>query len=159
MLAWDLAFAVASVVTTFALGLLLAVVFDEERIRGRKIYRSLIIIPYALPGFMTALVWKGMFNETFGINKGLPFDGRGSRRRLMAMVSLIFVDMWLGYPYMFLVNTGALQSVPTDLKEAAFVDGATGGRRSERSPSHCFSSSVSPLLVAQLRLQLQQLHV
>ena len=58
VLAWNFAFAVASVVVTFALGLLLAVVFDDVRMRGRKIYRSLVIIPYALPGFMTALVWK-----------------------------------------------------------------------------------------------------
>ena len=60
--------------TCFALGLLLAVVFDDEHMRGRKLYRSLIIIPYALPGFMTALVWRGMLNETYGINRWLPID-------------------------------------------------------------------------------------
>ena len=59
---------------TFAFGLLLAVVFNDVRMKGRKVYRSLLIIPYALPGFMTALVWQGMFNETFGVNRWLPFD-------------------------------------------------------------------------------------
>jgi arabinogalactan oligomer/maltooligosaccharide transport system permease protein len=148
VLAWNLAFAFASVVVTFALGLLLAVVFNDERMRGRRIYRSLIIIPYALPGFMTALVWKGMFNETFGINKWLPFDPSWQSTTILAMFTLILVNMWLGYPYMFLVSTGALQSVPTDLKEAAFVDGATGWKAFRKITFPLLLVSVSPLLVA-----------
>jgi arabinogalactan oligomer / maltooligosaccharide transport system permease protein len=148
VLAWNLAFAFASVVVTFALGLLLAVVFNEPRMRGRKIYRSLIIIPYALPGFMTALVWRGMFNETYGINRWLPFDVSWQSSTLMAMTTLILVNMWLGYPYMFLVSTGALQSVPTDLKEAAFVDGATGWKAFRKITFPLLLVSVSPLLVA-----------
>ncbi len=111
---------------TFALGLLLAIVFNDVRMKGRKIYRSLLIIPYALPGFMTALVWKGMLNQTFGINRWLPFDIPWLSTTAMAMLSLILVNLWLGYPYMFLVNTGALQSIPSELKEAALVDGANG---------------------------------
>ena len=148
VLAWNLVFALASVVVTFALGLLLAVVFNDVRMRGRKIYRSLIIIPYALPGFMTALVWKGMFNETFGINKWLPFDVSWQSSTVVAMFSLILVNMWLGYPYMFLVSTGALQSVPADLKEAAFVDGATGWKAFRKITFPLLLVSVSPLLVA-----------
>jgi arabinogalactan oligomer/maltooligosaccharide transport system permease protein len=148
VLAWNLVFAFLSVVVTFALGLLLAVVFDDQRMRGRKIYRSLIIIPYALPVFMTALVWKGMFNETFGINKWLPFDVSWQSSTIVAMFTLILVNMWLGYPYMFLVSTGALQSVPSDLKEAAFVDGATGWKAFRRITFPLLLVSVSPLLVA-----------
>ena len=148
VLAWNLAFAFASVVVTFALGLLLAIVFNDVRMRGRKIYRSLIIIPYALPGFMTALVWKGMFNESFGINKWLPFDVSWQSSTVMAMITLILVNMWLGYPYMFLVSTGALQSVPADLKEAAYVDGATGWKAFRKITFPLLLVSVSPLLVA-----------
>ncbi len=148
VLAWNLVFALASVVVTFALGLLLAVVFNDVRMRGRKLYRSLIIIPYALPGFMTALVWKGMFNETFGINKWLPFHVSWQSSTVVAMLSLILVNMWLGYPYMFLVSTGALQSVPADLKEAAFVDGATGWKAFRKITFPLLLVSVSPLLVA-----------
>lgn len=148
VLAWNFAFAIASVVVTFALGLLLATVFNEPRMRGRKVYRSLIIIPYALPGFMTALVWKGMFNETFGINRWLPFDVSWQSSTIMAMLSLILVNMWLGYPYMFLVSTGALQSVPPDLKEAAFVDGAGGWTAFRKITFPLLLVSVSPLLVA-----------
>ena len=57
-------------------------VLNDERMRGRKVYRSLVIIPYALPAFMTALVWRGMLNRTFGVNRWL-----GTRRRLAGRTS------------------------------------------------------------------------
>lgn len=148
VLAWNLAFALASVATTFALGLLLASVFNEVRMKGRKIYRSLLIIPYALPGFMTALVWKGMLNTTFGVNRWLPVDIPWLSTTAWAMISLILVNLWLGYPYMFLVNTGALQSIPTELKEAALVDGATGFKAFRKITFPLLLVTVSPLLVA-----------
>jgi arabinogalactan oligomer/maltooligosaccharide transport system permease protein len=148
VLAWNFAFAIGSVVTTFALGLLLAMVFNEPAMRARTLYRSLIIIPYALPAFMTALVWRGMFNETYGINRWLPFDASWQSSTAWAMFSLILVNLWLGYPYMFLVSTGALQSVPTDLKEAAFVDGANGFTAFRRITFPLLLISVSPLLIA-----------
>ena len=148
VLAWNLAFAFASVVVTFALGLLLAVVFNDVRMKGRKIYRSLMIIPYALPGFMTALVWKGMLNQTFGINKWLGVDIPWLTTTAMAMLSLILVNLWLGYPYMFLVNTGALQSIPSELKEAALVDGANGWTAFRSITFPLLLVTVSPLLVA-----------
>ena len=148
VLAWNLAFALASVLTTFGLGLLLATVFNDVRMKGRKIYRSLIIIPYALPGFMTALVWKGMLNRTFGINRWLDVDIPWLTTTAGAMFSLILVNMWLGYPYMFLVNTGALQSIPTELKEAALVDGANGFTAFRKITFPLLLVTVSPLLVA-----------
>ena len=89
-----------------------------------------------------------MFNETFGINKWLPFHVSWQSSTVVAMLSLILVNMWLGYPYMFLVSTGALQSVPADLKEAAFVDGATGWKAFRKITFPLLLVSVSPLLVA-----------
>ena len=148
VLAWNVAFAALSVITTFAFGLLLAMVFNDERMKGRKFYRSLIIIPYALPAFMTALVWRGMLNTTFGINRWLGIDVGWLETAGLAMFSLILVNLWLGYPYMFLVCTGALQSIPTDLKEAAYVDGATGPTTFRKITFPLLLTAVSPLLVA-----------
>ena len=147
-----------SVFASFALGLLLAMVFNDKRMRGRKFYRSLLIIPYALPAFMMALVFRGMLNRTFGINRWLGIDVGWLETPALAMFSLVLVNMWLGYPYMFLVSTGALQSIPTDLKEAAFVDGATGSTTFRKITLPLLLTAVSPLLDRQLRLQLQQLH-
>jgi arabinogalactan oligomer/maltooligosaccharide transport system permease protein len=148
VLLWTIAFAMLSVTTTFALGLALAIVFDDVRMRGRMIYRSLIIVPYALPAFMTALVWRALLNRTFGINRWLGIDVGWLERPALAMLSLILVNLWLGYPYMFLVCTGALQSIPTDLKEAAYVDGATPLKTFRRVTFPLLLTSVSPLLIA-----------
>jgi arabinogalactan oligomer/maltooligosaccharide transport system permease protein len=148
VLLWTIGFSLASVLGSFALGLGLAMVFDDRRMRGRKVYRSLLIIPYALPGFMMALVFRGMFNRTFGVNRWLGLDIGWLETPALAMLSLVAVNVWLGYPYMFLVSTGALQSVPTDLKEAAFVDGATGWTTFRKITLPLLLTAVSPLLIA-----------
>jgi arabinogalactan oligomer/maltooligosaccharide transport system permease protein len=123
-------------------------VFNDRRMRGRKLYRSLLIIPYALPGFMMALVFRGMLNRTFGVNKWLGIDVGWLETPALAMFSLILLNVWLGYPYMFLIATGALQSVPTDLKEAAYVDGATGWTTFRKVTFPLLLTAVSPLLIA-----------
>jgi ABC-type sugar transport system permease subunit len=148
VLAWTVAFSLLSVVTTFALGLGLAMVFNDRRMRGRKLYRSLLIIPYAMPGFMMALVFRGLFNRTFGFNKWLGLDIGWLETPALAMFSLIVLNLWLGYPYMFLVSTGALQSIPTDLKEAAYVDGATAWTTFRKVTFPLLLTAVSPLLIA-----------
>lgn len=148
VLVWNIAFAALSVVTAFGFGLLLASLFNDERMRGRRIYRSLIIVPYALPAFMTALVWKALLNETYGVNRWLGLEVGWLQNTGLAMFSLILVNLWLGYPYMFLVCTGALQSIPPDLKEAAYVDGATGPQTFRKVTFPLLLTAVSPLLVA-----------
>lgn len=148
VLVWTIAFSLATVVLSFALGLGLAIVFNDTRMRGRKIYRSLLIVPYALPGFMMALVFRGLLNRTFGFNRWLGLDIGWLDTPALAMFSLILVNVWLGYPYMFLVSTGALQSIPTDLKEAAYVDGATGFTTFRKVTLPLLLTAVSPLLIA-----------
>ena len=113
---------------TFALGLFLAIVFNDMRMRGRKFYRVAMILPYAFPAFLSALVWAGMLNESFGFINQVLFGGArdplAHRSDWLAKFSILIVNLWLGFPYMFLVCTGALQSIPEDLQEAATVDGA-----------------------------------
>ena len=136
--AWTVAFAVLSVVTCFALGLLLAVVFDDEHMRGRKLYRSLIIIPYALPGFMTALVWRGMLNETYGVNRWLPIDVPWLSTTIGAMFSLILVNMWLGYPvHVPRSAPGPCRASPRISRRRRTSTAPAGSRPSARSRSRC----------------------
>jgi arabinogalactan oligomer / maltooligosaccharide transport system permease protein len=146
---WTFVFSAFTVASTFALGLLLALLFDNPRMRGRKIYRTLMIIPYALPTFMTVLVWRGMLNERFGIvNEILPFDVPWLNDAYWAKFSILLVNLWLGYAFMFLVCTGALASIPTDLKEAAFVDGATGFKAFKRVTFPLLFVAVAPVLIS-----------
>ncbi|MDO4792320.1 MAG: ABC transporter permease subunit [Buchananella hordeovulneris] len=139
---WTFSFAVLSVLTTFALGLVLAVIFNDPRVKGRVIYRSLLILPYAFPAFLSALVWRGMMNEEFGFLNQVLLGGASIpwlSDPLMAKVSILLVNLWLGFPYMFLVCTGALQSVPSDIYEAARIDGA--------GPLRMFRSITLPLVL------------
>lgn len=122
---WTVVYAFSSVFLTFAVGVLVALLFNTPVMRGRKIYRSLLIIPYAIPGFLSLLIWKGLLNDQWGtINTLTGLDVNWLTDPNMAKISILLVNTWLGFPYMFLVATGALQAIPAELKEAAAVDGA-----------------------------------
>ncbi|NHT17165.1 ABC transporter permease subunit, partial [Cellulomonas sp. IC4_254] len=148
---WTFAFAFLSVVTTFALGLFLAITFNEPRVRGRKVYRSLLILPYAFPGFLSALVWRGMLNERFGLINEVLLGGASIpwlSDPWLAKAAVIGVNLWLGFPYMFLICTGALQSIPHDMTEAARIDGAGRWRIFRSLTLPLLMVSVAPLLIS-----------
>ncbi|MHA6507836.1 ABC transporter permease subunit [Tessaracoccus sp. Y1736] len=146
---WNLAFAALSVISTFALGLLLALLFNDPGMRGQRLYRSLLILPYALPGFVTALVWASMYNQEFGLINNLT--GLGTNwlgDSAWAKVAVLVTNLWLGFPYMFLVCTGALQSIPAELREAAMIDGASPWRMLRSVTLPLLLVAVGPLLIA-----------
>ncbi|MDO5286321.1 MAG: ABC transporter permease subunit [Actinomycetia bacterium] len=125
---WTFAFAFLSVLTTFALGLFLAIVFNDPRMRGRRVYRTIMILPYAFPAFLSGLVWSGLFNPEFGFINDVLLGGTHVdwvNNAWLARLTVLIANLWLGFPYMFLVSTGALQAIPEEVMEAARVDGAT----------------------------------
>lgn len=145
---WTYVFALLSVLTTFALGLALAVAFNDDRMRSRRFYRLLFVVPYALPSFLTALIWGGMLNQEFGavnqlFNTNLPW----LTDPWLVRFSILLVNLWLGFPYMFLITTGALTGIPGGLLEAARVDGATGLQAFRRVTFPLLLISVAPLLI------------
>jgi arabinogalactan oligomer/maltooligosaccharide transport system permease protein len=147
--AWTVAFALGSVLVTFALGLLCALALHSSRVRGRRFYRTLLVLPYAMPSFAMLLVWRDMFNADFGlINRlfGLSVDWLGEP--WTARLAVILVQMWMGYPYMFLVATGALQAIPRELTEAASIDGASAWQNFRRVTLPLLMVALSPLLIA-----------
>ncbi|GGF04017.1 ABC transporter permease subunit [Mycetocola zhadangensis] len=149
--AWTFAFALLSVATTFILGLFLAIVFNDVRMRGRKFYRVLMILPYAFPSFLGALVWAGMLNKDFGFVNVALLSGAEIpwlTNEWLAKFSILFVNLWLGFPYMFLVCTGALQSIPDELQEAAKMDGANPWQIFRRIKFPLLLVSIAPLLIA-----------
>lgn len=126
---WTLSFAVATVIFTLALGLLLANLLQWEQIRAKGFYRTMLILPYAVPAFISILVFKGLFNQNFGeIN--LVLEGLFGVRPdwfsdpSLARTMILIVNTWLGYPYMMLLCMGLLQAIPKDLYEASAMDGA-----------------------------------
>ncbi len=148
---WTFAFAFLSVATTFFLGLFFAIAFNHPGVRGRKVIRSLLILPYAFPGFLAALVWKGMLNNPFGFINATILGGADIpwlTDSLLAKISILAVNLWLGFPYMFLICTGALQSVPSDVYEAAKLDGAKPPRMFAAITLPLLMISVAPLLIS-----------
>ncbi|CAM3486325.1 ABC transporter permease subunit [Stackebrandtia soli] len=124
---WNLMFAGGSVLLTFALGLLCAMAMNHDRIRGKTTYRILMILPYAMPSFAMLLIWRDMFNPDYGlINQLFGADVDWFGHTWTARAAVLLVNTWLGYPYMFLICTGALQALPKDTLEAASLDGASG---------------------------------
>jgi arabinogalactan oligomer/maltooligosaccharide transport system permease protein len=148
---WTFAFALISVASTFFLGLFLAIVFNDMRMRGRKYYRVLMILPYAIPSFLSALIWAGMMNESFGFINQVLLGGASVpwlTDPVVAKVSVLIVNLWLGFPYMFLVCMGALQSIPDDIQEAATVDGARPWAVFRLIKLPLLLVTVAPLLIA-----------
>jgi arabinogalactan oligomer / maltooligosaccharide transport system permease protein len=138
--AWTFVFATLTVLLSFAFGLFLAITLDKEGMRFQRSYRSLLIIPYAIPGFLSLLVWRGLLNDDFGtVNKLLHVHIPWLFGANWAKVAIILVSVWLTFPYFFLVSLGALQSIPQELTEAARVDGA--------SPWQVFRKVTLPLLL------------
>jgi len=130
---WTIIFATASVLLTFSVGLALAVILQWEHLRFRSIYRILLILPYAVPGFISILVFRGLFNQTFGeinliLNALFGLSPSWFTDGSLARVMLLIVNTWLGYPYMMLLAMGFLQSVPEDHKKAAALEGASSTR-------------------------------
>ena len=126
---WTITFALLSVFFGFALGILLASVLQWPHLRGKAVYRILLILPYAVPAFISILVFRGLFNQNFGeinlILKSLfGIQPQWFTDPALARTMLIMVNVWLGYPYMMLLSMGYLQSIPQDHYKASALEGA-----------------------------------
>ena len=126
---WTILFSILATLIAFVLGLGLALLLNDSEIRERSVYRTLLIIPWALPAAITILAWSGILNPDFGYANAVlkhlaispvPWLSDGT----WAKVSVLMVAVWLGYPFMMTACLGALQSVPDELVEASKIDGA-----------------------------------
>lgn len=131
---WTLLFTVvwtiSNVTIGVTIGLLLALILNTKGLALRPIYRVLLIFPWAMPNYITALIWKGMFHQQFGVANQLiqVFGGQPIawfEKTGTAFVTVLATNGWLSFPFMMVISLGALQSIPSDLYEAARVDGAT----------------------------------
>ncbi|MBI5527588.1 MAG: ABC transporter permease subunit, partial [Deltaproteobacteria bacterium] len=116
------------------IGLSLALLLQEQWLRLRGIYRILLIVPWAVPNYITALIWKGMFNRQFGaINGVLAWLGVEPVSWFSAFwtsfAANVTTNTWLGFPFMMVTALGALQAIPRELHDAAAVDGANAWQR------------------------------
>jgi arabinogalactan oligomer/maltooligosaccharide transport system permease protein len=121
---------IANVSIGVSLGLILALILNLKGFALRPLYRVLLILPWATPTYITALMFKGMFHQQFGvINQVIQMFGGTPvawfDHPFTSFLAVLTTNGWLSFPFMMVISLGALQSIPADLYEAARVDGAS----------------------------------
>jgi maltose/maltodextrin transport system permease protein len=144
---WTVVFSLLTVVFSTAIGMMLAVLLNWEDLKFRTTYRTLLFLPYAVPGFISILVFKGLFNQNFGEINAILDALFGVRPAwfadpTLARTMLLIVNVWLGYPYIMILCTGLLKAIPADLYEASALAGA--------GPLTNFFKITAPLIIKPL---------
>lgn len=153
ILVWNFVFPTLSVLSTFSLGLAIALMFNDKDFPLKKVFRTLLLIPYTIPSVITVLIWRGMMNPDLGIINHLTktwfgFSPPWFSEPFWAQAGVLLVNLWLGYPYFMLITSGALQSIPADLYEAAKIDGANSWQAFRNITLPLLLVAVGPLLIA-----------
>ncbi len=150
---WTIVFSALTVLFTLVIGLVLASVVQWEELKGRSVYRLLLILPYAVPAFISILIFKGLFNQSFGeINMLLEslfgISPAWFSDPFMAKTMILIVNTWLGFPYMMILCMGLLKAIPDDLYEASAIDGANFISNFTRITLPMMLKPLTPLLIA-----------
>jgi len=154
VLTWTIIWAILATVTCYFGGILVALLINQQGIKFKGLWRTLFIIPYAIPQFVSLLVMRNMLNDKFGpINQYFRFFGLDGLPWLSdpfwAKVSVIVVNMWIGIPVTMVLVMGILTSIPKDLYEAAEVDGATPWVKFRNITMPFVLFSTAPILITQ----------
>ncbi|PJG83280.1 maltose ABC transporter permease MalF [Caviibacterium pharyngocola] len=150
---WTVVFSVLTVVFTVIIGMVLACVVQWEALRGKAIYRLLLILPYAVPSFISILVFKGLFNQSFGeinmiLNQLFGIRPEWFNDPFLAKAMILIVNTWLGYPYMMILCMGLLKAIPQDLYEASAMDGASTWQNFSKITVPLLLKPLTPLMIA-----------
>ncbi len=150
---WTVVFSALTVLFTTALGLLLAVLLNWEALEGRPAYRLVLFLPYAVPGFISILVFKGLFNQNLGEINLILHGLFGVKPAwfsdpVLAKTMLLIVNTWLGFPYMMVLCSGLTKSIPADLYEASAVAGAGPWVNFTRITLPLILKPMTPLLIS-----------
>lgn len=154
VLSWTIIWAIIATVTTYFGGILVALLVESKGVRFKKLWRTIFIIPYAIPQLISLLVMRNLFNGQFGpINQYLGYFGLEKLPWLTdpfwAKVTVIVVNMWVGIPVSMLLIMGVLTSIPKDLYEAADVDGASAFQKFKIITYPFIMFSTAPILIMQ----------
>jgi len=155
VLGWTVVWTLLASTLQITIGVFLAVVVNQKDLKLKRFIRTMFVLPWAVPGFVTILVFAGMFNDSFGAinNDILAFFNISPipwmTDALWTRVALITIQGWLGFPYIFIVTTGILQSIPEDLYEAAVIDGATSWDKFMNITLPVILTSMAPTLITQ----------
>lgn len=151
---WTIIWAIAATVTCYFGGILVALLIEQKDVRFKKLWRTIFILPYAIPQLISLLIMRNLFNGQFGpINEYLSYFGLGKLPWLtdptMAKITAIIVNMWVGIPVSMVLILGVLTAIPKDLYEAADVDGASAYQKFRIVTLPFVLFATAPILITQ----------
>ncbi len=155
VLQWTVVWTVLATTLQCTVGVMLAILVNQKDLRFKPLIRTILILPWAVPGFVTILVFAGMFNDTFGvINNGILAALGIEPKAWMTdpfwtKTALIMMQTWLGFPFVFAMTTGVLQAIPNDLYEAATMDGASTWTKLKTITLPLVLYSIAPIIITQ----------
>ena len=162
VLGWTFIWALAASTLQIVLGIMTAIVANQPFVKGKRIFGVIFLLPWAVPAFITILTFSNMFNDSVGaINaqviplfaKIFPFlDGvliPWKTDPTWTKIALIMMQGWLGFPYLYVLTLGILQSIPNDLYEAAYIDGANGWQKFRNITFPMILAVAAPTLISQ----------
>ncbi len=157
VLGWTATWMLLSTIFNVGSGVILAMMLNHPRLKERNVYRTLLVIPWALPFILTVQIWAGIFNTQGPLNLILGEVGVSRIRWLQevtpARTALLLTNLWLSYPFFMTVSLAALQAIPRDLYEVADLDGAGGWARFRYITLPFMLAAITPLIITQLAFQ------
>ncbi|WNJ95115.1 sugar ABC transporter permease [Vibrio ruber] len=155
VLQWTVVWTLVASTLQCTVGVLLAILVNQKDLKFKPLIRTIFILPWAVPGFVTILIFTGMFNDSFGVINNVILDCFGIEPKawltdpFWTKIALIMIQTWLGFPFVFAMTTGVLQAIPGDLYEAATMDGASKFQQLRTITLPLVLYSIAPILITQ----------
>lgn len=150
---WTMIWTIVATTVAITVGFGLALIANNERIKGKTFYRTIYLLPWAVPAFITIMFFSIMSSSNGILTKSLEMlfggDWAIKQSTTLTRVALIMLQTWLGSSYVFLLSTGVLQGIPADLYEAADIDGATVWQKLSKITIPLVLFQTAPLLIGQ----------
>jgi arabinogalactan oligomer/maltooligosaccharide transport system permease protein len=161
---WTVVWAALATLSTYFVGLFYALLLNHRRVRFKKFWRTLYILPWAVPGVISLLIFRNLFNGEFGpINQYLKLIGLDAipwmSDPFWAKVAIILVNLWLGFPYWMALMSGVLTNIDHELYEAAEIDGADAFARFRSITLPLILYSTAPLMIMSFAHNLNNFNV
>jgi arabinogalactan oligomer/maltooligosaccharide transport system permease protein len=163
--AWTVIWTFTATTLQVSIGIFLAVIVNQKDLRFKGIIRTLLILPWAVPPFVSILIFSGLFNDTFG---AINIDILGAfgidpipwmTDPFFTKIALIMIQSWLGFPFIMAMTTGVLQSIPGELYEAATVDGASTLDKFRKITLPMILFAIAPILITQYTFNFNNFNV
>jgi arabinogalactan oligomer/maltooligosaccharide transport system permease protein len=159
-LVWTIVWTFCASMLTIILGISLALLVNKKEVKGKKFFRSIYLLPWAVPAFLTILIFQIFFSKIGAANTIIiPFFTGNEyavstavgflQDPFLAKITIILIQAWLGFPFVFILTTGVLQGIPDDLYEAASIDGASAWTKFWDITFPMIMIAAAPMLITQ----------